>query len=375
MKKYLLALLAGLCVGQVARASDQEQFVFDLYHFAGNLSQAQRDALLASPQWKVSASYSPRILIPGITAHWGKDGVFFQMLTLLGDTKTVELTGSEIQRQGTELRFSLPKQMGFPQFRLSSFRISLPLAGFDNEFRLDEMYFVEEDKTGRNELPALLKASTFFLAGALKTQGMLFRGSNQDPGTYGHGWMDGSGEFGFWPLHRFAFYRQPSFFQDKPGHFQYEPKSLDPLPAELRNMKIYRATMLTRRIDGHRIDFVDISATEEREDCSSDDLKYEILYVDGMPISYTRRNPDPKQCRVHYRYIEWGSDGKPFKFGGTLDERGNHGSQVSNLNWNANCRSVDSGKYSVCDAPPPTQVQIAEVVADARRVRGWFFSE
>jgi len=371
MKKYIIALLAGLCVWQPASASDQVQFVLDLYHFAGNLSQAQRDALLASPQWRVSASYSPGILIPGITASWERTG-FLRIPTLTGDIKTVVLTESEIQRQGTELRFSLPKQMGFPQYQLSSFQISLHLAGYDNEKWLDALFFAVE--AGRSELPALFEASTFFLAGTLKTQGMLFR--SQD--IAGYGWQDNENEkFGFWPLHRFAFYRQPFLFQDKPGHFQNEPKSLDPLPAELRNMKINRATMRTRLIDGHRIDFVDISATEARVDCSSEYYQYEILYADGMPISYSHRTPDPDplQCRGHYRDIKWGSDGKPFRFGGSLTEWRNHGSFVTYSNWHDNCRSVVSGNFSDCNAPPPTQDQIAEIVADARRVRGWFVSE
>jgi len=375
VKKFFLALLAGLCVGQSASASDQVQFVFDLYHFAGNLSQAQRDALLASPQWKVAANYSLTIAIPGITAHWGSTGLL-NMPTLVGNTKTVVLTGNAIQRQGTQLRFVLPNQISFP-YRLSSFQISLPLTGFDNDFRLDEMYLVEDDKTGHNELPALFKASTFFLAGTLKTQGMLFRGNNQDPRTYGHGWMDGSGKFGYWPLHRFTFYRESFLFQDKPGHFQNDPKSLDPLPAELRNMKIYRSTMNTRQIDGHRIDFVDISATKERENCYSGDFTYEIVYVDGMPISYSRKSPDPDpaQCRGHYRSMEWGSDGKPFKHGGGLVEWVNNGSSVTYSDWNANCRAVAGGNNSNCNAPPPTQDQIAVIVADALRVRGWFISE
>ena len=56
-RRFLMAVVLAMTV-TVASAGDVE-VALDLCHFACNLSVEQLDALLASPDWKVQASYGP----------------------------------------------------------------------------------------------------------------------------------------------------------------------------------------------------------------------------------------------------------------------------------------------------------------------------
>lgn len=364
--RQLIAALLWLATATLAVADNEIEVALDLYHFAGNLDIEQRDALLASPDWKVSASYSPLVSVPGVTASWAKCG-FLQLPCLRDHDEEIVLTGSALRRQGTELRFNLPRYKGVRRFRLSYVNVSLPLKRPDSLSGLSTYFFVTRED-GVHVSPVVLEAGAFLLAGTLRMEGEAFRARHFCPDREECWKKIEKGRYEFRPRHRFAFYRLAYLFPDKGRSLQ------QPLPGELENKKIYRATLSTRQVDGHRIDFVDVSATENRNDCSSDDLQYEILYVDGKPITYSRRmpDPDPGQCRGHYRRIEWGNDGKPITFGGMLVEWINHGSSITYFNWNARCDSVVAGNFSECNIPPPTAVQEAEIKADARRVREWF---
>ena len=371
LRRLLLALslAAGGCAASAVLAADEVEVSLDLYHFAGNLDEEGRNALLASPDWKVSASYAPLLKVPGVTASWSRCG-FLSLPCLQADSEEVTLTGSTIQRQGTELRFKLPHYRGVRRFRLSTVTISLPLAGSRDESPLETYFFVAgKGDGGAQAAPVVLQANTFFLAGTLRMKGEYFRPRNYCPES-GHCWKKAdNGRYVFQSSHRYALYRIGMLFPD-----DKELPLLEPTPGDLRGMKIYRARMLTRVVDGRRIDFVDVSATANREDCSSDDLKYEILYVDGEVIDYTRSapDPDPGQCRTHFVRMAWGNDGKPITFGYALTEWVNHGSSVTSFSWNAGCSEVVAGNYQDCNGAAPTAAREAEIKADAVRVRRWF---
>ena len=364
-RHFLMAVALAVTV-PVASAGDVE-VALDLYHFAGNLSVEQRDALLASPDWKVQASYSPLASVPGITASWSKCG-FLSLPCLRDDGEDIILTGSAIRRQGTELRFSLPRYVGVRRFRLAYVSVSLQLPEQRGQSNLLTYFYINR-KDGVKTSPVVLQAGTFLLAGTLSVQGESFQARYDCSDLLDCSAKADNGRYGFPARHRFSFYRQGYLFPDP-------AQSLGPpLPAELAEMKIYRAVLHTRQEDGHRIDFVDIAATENRDGCSSDDLQYEILYVDGAVIAFSRRmpDPDPAQCRGHYQHIEWGNDGKPLAFGGMQVDWINHGSSVTYFNWRDNCLSVSEGNHNKCNIPPPTAIQEAEIRAEAKRVREWFF--
>lgn len=363
--RRLLIALALAATAALAAAGDIA-VTLDLYHFAGDLSEEQRDALLASPDWKVTASYGPLVSVPGVTASWAKCG-FLSLPCLRDDSADVTLTGSAIRRQGTQLRFTLPRYVGVRRFRLSYVGISLQAGGQGSLSELSTYFYVTR-KDGVQASPVILQTGTFLLAGALRVAGESFRARHYCPDQQDCWEKADDGRYGFRPWHRFAFYRQGYLF---PGQAQPLPP---PLPLELANKKIYRAVLHTRQVDGRRIDFVDIAATENREECSSDDLEYQIVYVDGEAIAYSRKapDPDPAQCRGHYQHIDWGDDGHPLTFGGMRVDWINHGSSVTYFNWKAHCRKVVAGNYGDCNIPPPTPAQEAEIRAEAKRVRGWF---
>lgn len=338
----------------------------DLYHLAGNLTTVQRDELLADPGWTVTASYAPLLSVPGVTASWSRCG-FLSLPCVKDDAETVRLSGADIRREGTRLRFSLPRYAGIRRFRLAHVGIGLAKNPHDS-FKRPETYFFVTDKDGTSRSPVVLDGGSFMLAGSLRTQGVQFRPRASCPDNETCWGEDGQGTYLFKPKHRFAFYRDGYQFPGK------EASLFQPLPDDLKSMKIYRATLKSRQIDGHRVELLDIAATENRADCASDDLQYEILYVDGEAIRYSRRmpDPDPSQCRGHYRRIEWDNAGRPLSYGGMLVEWVNHGSSITYMNWGANCSVLEGGNHSRCNTPAPGVSLEAEIRADARRVRTWF---
>lgn len=338
----------------------------DLYHLAGNLGSAQRDELLSSPGWTVSASYAPLFSLPGVTASWSRCG-FLSLPCLVDDDETLNLSGAEIAREGTRLRFSLPRYVGLRRFRLAHVSIRHLKRPIDSLARL-ETYFFMDDSNGVSRSPVVLDGGSFMLAGSLSMKGAKFRPRFSCPDNETCWGESQQGAYTFKPKHRFAFYRHGYLFPEK------EATLRQPLPDELKGMKIYRATLKSRQIDGHRVELLDLSATENREDCSSDDLQYEIIYVDGEAVRYSRRmpDPDPEQCRGHYRQIEWDDAGRAVSFGGMLAARVNNGSSISYMSWGANCTALVQGNYSQCNTPPPDAALEAEIRNDARRVRTWF---
>lgn len=367
--RILCALgIAALWGSTCAVAADEVEVVLDLYHVAGNLTGEQRDNLLASPDWKISASYAPSLKIPGVTASWGRCG-FLSLPCLQEHSEDIVLTGSAIRRQGTELRFKLPRHVGVGRFRLSYVNVALPRVGLTDESGLEAYFFMEPKDGGVHSAPVIMQAHTFFLAGTLRVVGASFRSRHSCPES-GFCWKQvDDGRYLFQPSHRYAQYRIGMLFPGKEAL-----PLLEPLPDDLRGLKIYHATMVSRVVDGRRIDFVDISATANRDDCFSDDLKYEILYVDGQAIDYTRNSfdTDPGRCRGHHVHLTWGNDGKPIAFRRGATDWIDHGSAVTSFSWNAGCSAVIPGNYQDCSAAAPTAGQESEILADAVRVRRWF---
>ncbi len=367
VRRLCLVLLALLALHHWCNpALADVEVEIDLFHLAGNLTVAQRDELLADPGWSVRATYAPLISVPGVTASWSRCG-FLSLPCLADDVETVRLSSAEIRREGTRFRFSLPRYVGIRRFRLAHVGIEMAKNPYDS-FKRPETYFYVSDEDGTNRSPVILDGGSFVLAGSLTTTGAQFRQRHGCPDSDTCWGTDAQGAYLFKPQHRFAFYRHGYQFPDK------EAMLSQPLPAELKGMKIYRATLKSRQVDGHLVELLDISATENRADCSSDDLQYEILYVDGEAIRYSKRmpDPDPAQCRGHYRRIEWDDAGQPQSYGGMLVEWVNHGSSITYSNWQANCTALVSGNYSRCNSPPPGIALEVEIRGDARRVRAWF---
>ncbi|PKO86148.1 MAG: hypothetical protein CVU18_16455 [Betaproteobacteria bacterium HGW-Betaproteobacteria-12] len=367
MYRLLLgALLLFVLLGSHVHASDDVEVELDLYHFAGNLSEAQRAALLADSAWTVRAGYSPLLRVPGVTASWSRCGLL-NLPCLTDDAEEIILMGSAIRREGTNLRFTLPHYVGVRRFRLANVRVQLPNGPYGTLPELETFFYVARED-GVNSSPVVMDGGSFRLAGSIRVEGVAFRPRFYCPGSDICRGVDADGRYDFKPMHRFAFYRKSYQFPGK------DVAPLEPLPADLKSKKIYRASLKAHEIDGYRIEFVDISATAAREECSSDDLQYEILYVNGVPITYARwmPDPDPSQCRGHYRQIEWGNDKRPIAHGATLVEWINQGSSITYANWNARCTVVEGGKFGRCNVPAPSAELEAEIRADARRVRAWF---
>lgn len=365
--RLFLALLALLALPYCCNpALANVEVEIDLYHLAGNLTAAQRDELLADPGWMIRATYMPLFSVPGVTASWSRCG-FLSLPCLKDDAQMVSLSDAEIRREGTRLRFSLPRYVGIRRFRLTHVGIEMPKKTYDS-FKRPETDFFVSDQDGTNRSPVLFDGGGFVLAGSLTMKGGRFRPRYSCPNSESCWGVDAQGTYLFKPKHRFAFYRHSYQFPGK------EATLLQPQPAELNGMKIYHATLKSRRIDGHLVERLDISATEDRADCYSDDRQYEIIYVDGEVIRYSKRmpDPDPAQCRGHYRQIEWDDAARPQSYSGMVIAWVNGGSSITYLNWDANCTAQEPGNHNRCNSPPPSISLEAEIRADARRVRSWF---
>jgi hypothetical protein len=325
--------LGFFCLARSALAD--VEVVVDLYHVAGNLTVAQRDALLADPGWQVSAGYAPLLSVPGVTASWSRCG-FLSLPCLRDDQETVSLSGEEIRRDGTRLSFRLPGYVGIRRFSLAHVSLTLAKNPYDSLERPEVGFFVDS-KDGTDHAPVQLDGGSFILAGSLKTKGVLFR-------LMSYGSVDGDmlsgqderGGYTFMPKHRFAFYRQP---------YQYPGKEVtwSSTPREFVGTKLYRATLRSVVVDGHRIESVDIAATQTRE-----------------------------ECHGHFRRMEWDDSGRVVSYVTALTSWVNHGSSVAYTNWAANCVKQVSGNFSKCNSPAPGSAIEEDIRADARRVRAWF---
>lgn len=356
--------LGFFCLARSALADIE--VVVDLYHVAGNLTVAQRDALLADPGWQISAGYAPLLSVPGVTASWSRCG-FLSLPCLSNDQETVSLSGEEIRRDGTSLSFRLPGYVGIRRFRLAHVSLKLAKNPYDSLKRPEVGFFVDS-KDGTDHAPVVIDGGSFILAGSLKTKGVQFRlishGSVDSDMFWG---QDDRGIYTFMPKHRFAFYRHP---------YQYPGKEVtwSSTPQEFVGTKLYRASLRSAVVDGHRVESVDIAATQNREDCFSDDLQYAIHYVDGEAIRYMRKVPDTDlaQCQAHFRRMEWDDSGRVLSYDTALTSWVNHGSSVTYTNWAANCVMQASSSFSKCNSPAPGSAIEADIRADARRVRAWF---
>lgn len=356
--------LVFFCLARSALADVEVEV--DLYHVAGNLTVAQRDALLGDPGWQVSAGYAPLLSVPGVTASWSRCGLL-NLPCLSDDQETVNLSGKDIRHDGTRLSFRLPGYVGIRRFRLAHVSLTLAKNTYDSIKRLEISFFVY-NKDGTDHAPVQLDGGSFILAGSLKTKGVLFRSISY--GSVNGDMLSGEDERGgytFMPKHRFAFYRHP---------YQYLGKEVtwSSTPRDFVGTKLYRATLRSVVVDGHRIESIDIAATQMREDCYSDDLEYEIYYVDGEAIRYMRRMPDTDrtQCHGRFRQMEWDDSGRVVSYNTALTSWVNHGSSVAYTNWAANCVKQVSGNFSKCNSPAPGSAIEADIRADARRVRAWF---
>ncbi|MDR0787002.1 MAG: hypothetical protein LBG44_03955 [Gemmatimonadota bacterium] len=338
----MLAVLVGVSA-LFSRASVDIDARLDLYSFAGNLDVAQYAALLADPGWTVSGSYAPLVKVPGVTASW-KRGGFLNLPYLEADGKTLTLQGDEIRREGTNLRFRLPRHTGFLRYRLTYVTVGLAPNPYDRITPL-EVPFAVTSRGSEGRSPVIVNGGSFQLRGSLTVTGAGLKvASIADWG------QDAQGRYRFPPMHRFSLYRYGYQFTVR------DVKPSEPLPDDLQGRKIYQATLDARDTGGHRIEYIEILSAKGEDDgrIDSDRLNYKILYVDGEPISYTQDRGNGQ-----YRKIEWGDDGRPTYFDGPRLNTA--------LPWNRFCSSTGR-----CDTPEPSAELEADVRADARRVRGWF---
>jgi hypothetical protein len=363
-----LVAVASLFWGGCAWAADPIEVSLDLYHFSGNLSQQQRDAMLASPDWQVSASYSPLLSIPGWTASWGRCG-FLSLPCLQDDDETITLPPSSIRRQGTKLSFNLPRYSPQRKFKLFFVRIRLPLTRVAGHSEIETYFYIASKEKGVDVAPVMLSDNTFLLAGTLRMKGERFNARTYCP-DYENCWAGNESVTGyqFSPRHRFATYNQAYLFPGK------EIEISRPLPSVLEQRKVYRAYLKAMQVDGRLVEYVEISATAVDRECFFDDVEYRIIYVDGQPIRFFSKlhNPDPTQCKATYSNMEWSDEGKVISAGGMRGEMINHGSSMTYFDWHVACPAIDPKAFQRCNMPAPSAERIQQTIAEARRVRRWF---
>ncbi|MDR0780755.1 MAG: hypothetical protein LBF16_08685 [Pseudomonadales bacterium] len=366
LQKRLLTMVivvAGLLGFWQRSAAADVEVALDLYDFAGDIDAAQRDALLHDPRWTVSAAYAPPLKLPGLTASWRRCG-FFSMPCLEGEDKEITLTGDAITREGSLLRFTLPKRLGFLRYGLSYISIELAMNPYDPQTHLETYFFVaDEQKASR--APIIIDGGSFRLAGSLELKGARFGAGILSNEAYLG--VDAQGRYHFAPVQRFALYR---------NGYQFTLRGValrEPLPEELRNKKIYHATLDTREVAGHRIERIDISARELDECNGGGSFDYEIQYVDGEPISYAHSFLSTDPCRGHYQGIQWDDNFRPSVYMSILTEfDSSYATSTTYAAWDVGCGQLEKSDIGRCVAPPPSVELETEIKNDAQRVRGWF---
>ncbi len=364
--------IASLSLASTSAVASEITFVLDLYHLAGNLTAQQQSELIASTQWEIVGYYSPTVSIPGVTSSLVARCGFLQMPCIKEDIASVNVPKAEIHHEGNHLRFTLPKRVSWRRFRLDSIDLRLPVDNINRINKLETRIWVLEKGEGAAMRPIGFEGDGFVIGGSVSIEGDMSLGRVDTPQALEHSrerpTQDG---YEFMPMHRYAMSHQGYLF---PGETLALP---EPLPPELQGLKIFRAYMKSLRDDQHLIEYVDISATQERPDCSSDYLQYDIVFVDGMPVRYMSTNPDEddKQCRGHYLGVEWDNDNRVMAFNGMTVDYINGGSSVTYDRWHAFCLERATGSMDDCNGAGPSDEQIARVLENARKVRQWFIKD
>ena len=372
---WFLCGFLGFGCGAAMAADDMIEFAMDLHSASGDLSAAQKQDLLAQ-EWRVLALYYPKTTTMGLNSSWSRCG-FLSTPCLQSDTENVTLPASAVRREGEVLHFALPKrspERGFSQ--LEHVIVRTQLNRERDPFTLEFSAALGAEGEGSAHFPVVLNGGAYLLTGTMHVQGRSFTGMsgcNLSLPVECVGWDEAKGRYTFRTRHPYALYFQ--IFNPQ-NVFDLPAKELKkPYPSALAQVDIFRAQMFEQRKEGRHITLINIEGRQSEskgQRCFSNDVVYQILWVDQQLVRYLRRYPDPNQCVGHVDDLEWGAKGELLMYSGMRVDWVNHGSRVTYFDWNTFCEKIDSTSFQKCNAAPATAAKIAEVRAQAQKVRAWF---
>ena len=360
-----------------AATDDMIEFSMDLHSSSGDVSAAQRQDLLRQ-DWQVSALYYPKTTALGLNSSWSHCG-FFSTPCLQADVERMTLPATAVRREGEVLYFALPKrspERGFSQLEQIAVRTLLKNKQ-RYPFALEFSTSLGAEGEGTSHFPVVLDGGSYLLEGTMRVQGRSFTG-RADCGLLTQkeclAWDEAQGRYTFRNRHPYALYFQKFTPQNV---FDAPPTELKkPYPSALAQVDIRQAQRFEQQKDGHTITLIHIEGNDARLQgtCSSDDVTYQILWVDQQLVAYSRRypDPDPKQCVGHVEDLEWGEKGELIMYTGMRVDWVNQGSRVRYFDWNIDCPRIDSNAFQSCNVPPANAQKLAEVRAQAQKVRSWF---
>jgi hypothetical protein len=355
----------------------------DLDNVGGNITPAQRDALLASKEVQVTGDYEPRVKIKGVNAEDKPDlfacgaNVFRSCLEFYdSEFRHITLAGTSIQKQGTRLIFKLPSAYDQQGRILYQIKVDLSPAAF--------VFKLSPQIQGGSYVPVASLGGDFSLNGTLDVKGAILDKGGQDyvanpiecqgpVGDAKNGWR--------WPpVNRFASYTymaDPKYAisQEENTKQQFHP----PAASEFAGLKVQKAWLGEKTVDGHRLEKIDIDTSGSGDAiCDAEGInginnfKYKILLVDGKPVSYSLdtclSQAQGKHFVDEHTKAEWLDDGSIASYD-HYQRDPSLPSTSSMGKWN-----VFASQYpaSCVFQPKPDPQTVQNLVKDAQRVRRMF---
>lgn len=285
-----LGLLLGLQAGLVqARTLEVE---LEIQHIGGSLSAAELQAMLASPQLGVTATFEPRWLIPGVTARLERVmPIGSRLFPILHD---LELTGATLERGPRRLHFRIAEvPEGYRSYRLSQLRIALPLQTAQGSPEVFSINLADLPEPGQAQQLGLL-ASHHGLELGIRLR---YRWSNAPTQLTlvaqqcdRHVQLIDAEHYRFRPRHPFAhlFRELASDVQsDPPRQPRPDQRSYRlsaSLPDFLQGWHLQRQHLLQLQRGPHQLERLTLAAERGNHPTCQERIRYEALFADGQLV-------------------------------------------------------------------------------------------
>jgi len=322
-----LGLLLGLHSGLVqARSLDVQ---LQIQHIAGPLSAAELQAMLASPQLKVIATFEPRWLIPGVTARLERTlPVGSRLFPILHD---LELSGTALERGPRDLHFRIDEvPTGQRSYRLSQLRIALPLQTAQGSPEVFSISLADLPEPGQARKLGLL-ASHHGLELGIRLR---YRWSNAPAQLTlaaqqcdRHVQPIDAEHYRFRPRHPFAhLFRELASDvqsdpprQPRPGQRSYRLSAS--LPDFLQGWHLQRQHLLQLQRGTHQLERLTLAAERGNHPACQERISYEALFADGQLVELEASLSCSGAEQSQWFAASWLADGSLANLSSSLGEQ------------------------------------------------------
>lgn len=347
----------------------------EVLHVAGQLSQAELNALLASPRLYIEAHYQPTRLIAGETARREKIMPIGSKLFAIGQITTRQ--GTQIERQGRSLRVRIDDtHPAHASYRLNALRLAVPIAPAPGRPQPDMEVWLANPvaRQGAHEQALLSRNSAFDLGLRLRYR-----------------WDDAPGEHVPVPLSchddiqalgkgQYRFRQEPRLLRlfgsiDFGSSGQKIPAGArrfmltPPYPSPLTGWQLVDQQLVQLRVDGKTLESLSLHAERQGSDGCRYMRNLDAWFADGQLVKLKRSGHglhtstcEEPAASEPTTEIHWNDDGALARFV--------ESSTLATRVWDA--FRASNPACTADQSPPPGSAEIAALRDEVDRLRSAF---